>query len=118
MPFYRTHAQRQGYWSSSLWTISLHPMKNGAFLVFFVVALSACGPWPQVDAPTRDDEGTWPVLLPLDDVTSPSRSTGAAQSEAQRLSARAAGLRSRARLMRASVPDLDAMDALRARLAR
>lgn len=94
-------------------------MRNGAFLAILAVVLSACGPWPQVaDAPARNDTGAWPELLPLDDVTSVSTSSGSAQSEAQQLSARAAALRNRARVMRTSVPDLDAMDALRARLAR
>lgn len=94
-------------------------MRNGAFLTILAVFLTACGPWPQVaDAPARNDSGAWPELLPLDDVTALSTSSGSAQSEAQLLSARAAALRNRARVMRTSVPNSEAMDALRARLAR
>jgi hypothetical protein len=93
-------------------------MRNGAILLTLTAALSACSPWPQVDAPAKDDTGAWPVLLPMSELKGLSGGQSTAQGEAQRLAARAAALQARAQLMRTSVPDADAMDALRARLAR
>lgn len=118
MPFYRMRAARQGHWSSVIWTITVSTMKSGVILTCSAILLAGCGQWPDIDAPAQSDDDPWPVLLPLGDLSSQSSSQSSAQSEAQRLSARAAALRSRARIMRTSVPDLDAVDALRARLAR
>lgn len=122
MPFYPMPARQQGHWISLRSAISLQVMKTGAPLTLLTltlsVTLSGCGPWPQVDAPERADTGAWPALLPIEDISSVSRASASPPADAQRLSARAAALRARARLMRQSVPDQDAMDAMRARLAR
>ncbi|MEO9825664.1 MAG: hypothetical protein ABJF50_14710 [Paracoccaceae bacterium] len=93
-------------------------MKNASILIALLLAMSACGPWPQVDAPQHAEPGAWPALLPMEEIAPLSRNDGTAQAEGQRLSNRAAALRNRARLMRQSVPDQDAMDAMRSRLAR
>ncbi len=118
MSFYRKRAYQQGHWPSGDWPISLCAMRNGTLLAIVAVLLSACGSWPELDAPLRNDPGAWPVLLPLDDVSGLSDNDGSAQSEAQRLASRAAALRARAAVMRRPVSDGDAMEALRARLAR
>lgn len=93
-------------------------MRFGAFPAILAVMMSACGPWPQVDAPLRSDDEAWPTLLPIDQVTALADTGTSAQTQAQQLSARAAALRARAQIMRQAVPDQDAFDALRARLAR
>ena len=89
-------------------------MKYGLILMSCAFLIASCGSWPQLDTPSASRDATWPVLLPLDQITVGST----AQSEAQRLSARAANLRARARIMRQTVADQEAFEALRARLAR
>lgn len=82
-----------------------------------LLVLTACGPWPQIDLPHADTSGVWPSLVPLEDITG-APSAQSSQSEARALSARAADLRTRARIMRQAVPDQDAFETLRARLER
>lgn len=118
MPFYRKRTPQQGHWPTEAESFSVSSMRNTAIPFIVTCALGACGPWPQVEAPAKTDTGAWPVLLPLEELQGLPGAQTFAQGEAQRLSDRAAALQARARLMRTSVPDVDAMDALRTRLAR
>ena len=71
-----------------------------------------------MDAPSRSQNAAWPVLLPLDQIVDQSDTASSEQAAAQRLAARAANLRARARIMRQTVADEDAFEAMRRRLAR
>ena len=87
------------------------------YTVPICLLLTACGSWPDAGGPplTRDDR-PWPALLPLDDVL--GAVPVADDPDADRLAARAANLRARAAILRRDASDIDAMEALRARLAR
>ncbi len=78
--------------------------------------LSACGGWPDAGGPpiTRDAR-PWPALLPLEQVL--DAAPIADDPDSDRLAARAANLRARAAILRRDASDVDAMEALRARLA-
>jgi len=81
-----------------------------------LLALGACGEWPDAGEPTAAGaSGDWPELLPLDQVLAGGTIAAAEDAEASALSRRAVALRARARVMRSDTSDIDA---LRARLAR
>lgn len=81
--------------------------------------LAACADWPETGAPALDRESReWPTLMPLSEVVSGGTVVAADGDDADQLAARAAALRSRARILRANAGDADAMEALRARLRR
>ena len=93
-------------------------MKMATSIVAMLLTLTACGSWPQFAAsPRSNTSDVWPTLLPIGDIAGASNDQSS-QSAARALSARAAALRARAQIMRQSVPDQDAFEALRARLAR
>lgn len=78
--------------------------------------LAGCSDWPDAGAPSPTAApGSWPVLLPLDQVLANGDIPEAEDKDAVNLSRRAAALRARAAVMRSNPSD---MDALRARLAR
>lgn len=81
--------------------------------------LAACADWPDVESPvTTRATGEWPRLLPLSEIVRNGTVETAKDDEAARLAARAADLRRRAGILRAEAGDIEAMEALRARLAR
>lgn len=80
--------------------------------------LTACGDWPEVPGSVAQGRsGSWPALVPLTDVIGLPTEGATGQDEAGRLDARADALRARAAVLRAPVPDSDAFEALRARMA-
>ena len=88
-------------------------------LIIICLLLSACGDWPDAGGPALERSSReWPTLLPLSDVIAGGTVNEAADNDATQLAARAAGLRNRARILRANASDADAMEALRARLRR
>jgi hypothetical protein len=117
MPFYRTPAALQERWPLQHETSSVKDMKHGLNMLVCVLLTSSCGAWPDIEPSSQTQNGTWPTLLPLDQVAG-ARQASPTQAEAQRLAARAANLRARAQIMRQTVADQEAFEALRARLAR
>ena len=82
-----------------------------------LILLTACGDWPDAGGPPMERRSSnWPELLPLSDLVESGVVQTAENEDAQSLAARAAALQSRARILRASAGDADAMEALRARL--
>ena len=87
------------------------------FALVLILALSACADWPDAGGkPLSRASEPWPELVPLSELfgTLPE----AEATEADRLAARAAGLRARASVLRRNVSNRDDIEALRARLAR
>lgn len=83
------------------------------------VVLAGCGPWPETGGPPlSQSRGNWPELRPISELVRPQAVPTARQEDAEDLLARAEALRARARLMRRPVPNSDALEALRTRLAR
>ncbi len=88
-------------------------------LLILCLALSACGDWPDAGGPALErGRQDWPALLPVSEVIAGGAVPEAADEDAGRLAARAAGLRNRARILRSDASDADAMEALRTRLRR
>ncbi|MDJ0639744.1 MAG: hypothetical protein QNJ20_12970 [Paracoccaceae bacterium] len=84
-------------------------------LISFFVLLAGCGGWPDVGGPTSSVTQDWPVLRPIDSLLTEGALPAASEEEADRLARRAAALETRARVLRGSTTD---MEALRARLGR
>ena len=79
--------------------------------------LAGCGDWPTADGERfASRTGPWPDLVPLNDVLSEGPQAQSADSD--QLSARAAALRARARILRQNATTREQMEALRARLPR
>lgn len=79
--------------------------------------LSACGDWPDAGGPPLERQSTdWPDLLPISTLMTGGTVPIAEEDEARALAARAAALRARARILRSDASDIDAMEALRARM--
>lgn len=86
-------------------------------LIVLTLSLAACSDWPQAGGEQfARSTGPWPDLVPLNDALNVAPS---AEGQAvDQLSARAAALRARARILRQSATTRDEMEALRARLPR
>ena len=89
-------------------------MMRTALISLFVI-LAGCGGWPDVGGPTSSATQDWPVLRPIDRLIAEGALPEASDEEADRLARRAAALEARARVLRGSTTD---MEALRARLER
>lgn len=88
-------------------------------LFCLTLGLTACAEWPDAGGPTMSRRSNdWPTLLPLSQILESGTIEAAEDEDAARLSARAEALRNRARILRANAGDIDAMEALRARLRR
>ncbi len=85
--------------------------------ILIVFCLAGCSDWPQAGGEQfARSTGPWPALVPLGDVLD-SAPTAHGQ-DAEQLSARAASLNARARILRRNASTRDEMEALRARLPR
>lgn len=81
--------------------------------------LAACADWPDTGAaPISRGDQSWPALLPVSEIIAASTDGAVTAEDANRLSARAVALRTRASLLRREVATQSEMDALRRRLAR
>lgn len=93
-------------------------MTHRVALVILALALSACGALPDFPAGAGEvSTGAWPRLEPLETLLIEEAPLEASEEAANALSARADALRARAALLRAPVPDADAFESLRTRLA-
>lgn len=87
-------------------------------LTALTLGLAACGEWPDVPSPTGAEvTGTWPVLQPLSELVAPPDNSQEEEAASEALLERAEALQRRAAILRTPVPDEDAFDALRDRLA-
>lgn len=94
-------------------------MHKTATLILLCLAgcLAGCSDWPTADGERfARSTGPWPDLVPLGDVL--NAGSVAQTEDSEQLSARAAALRARARILRQNATTREQMDALRARLPR
>ena len=89
---------------------------NYAVLLIITVVLAGCTPWPNVPASGSASSDEWPVLLPLESVI-PSQPAGDGEAAQTALLERAERLQNKANILRRPVPDDEAMERLRQRLA-
>ena len=83
----------------------------------FFLFLAGCSDWPAANGERfARSTGPWPELVPLSDVL--TEGSVAQGQDSDQLSARAAALRARARILRQNATTRDQMEALRARLPR
>ena len=87
------------------------------FVVVFCFGLAGCVDWPEAGGERfARTTGPWPELVPVAELY--AALPEARGDEAERLAARARGLRARAALLRRDIRNREDMEALRARLAR
>ena len=85
--------------------------------VVLLLGLAGCAEWPDAGGERfAGTSGPWPELVSVAELY--AALPEARREEAERLEARARGLRARAALMRRDIRSRDDMEALRARLAR
>ena len=87
-------------------------------LLHALLALAACGAWPEVEGSPAASRGVWPTLLPISDVYPVETDAADPEGAADALASRADLLRERAAILRADVNSQDDFEALRARIGR
>lgn len=90
------------------------------FAVIALICATSCSDWPDVDTPELSGSSAdWPELVPISELPTDVASNTNSENDANdSLSARAAALRARAAILRRPVPDSDAFEQMRGRLAR